>query len=71
MQADGSYQTDRADDVVTDAELRALVNQNDQTLTFTCVPPGSGAWMALDRDLDGIFNGDEVNQGSNPLLANN
>ncbi|WP_455365542.1 YncE family protein [Kaarinaea lacus] len=71
MQADGSYQTDRADDVVTDTELRALVNQNDQTLTFTCVPPGSGVWMALDRDLDGILNGDEVNQGSNPLLANN
>jgi hypothetical protein len=71
MQADGSYQTDRVDETITDSELRALVNQSSQTLTFTCVPPGSGVWMALDRDLDGILNGDEVNQGGNPLLANN
>jgi len=71
MQPDGSYQTDRADETMTDGELRALVNQNSQTLTFTCVPPGSGTWMALDRDQDGVFNGDELNQGSNPLVADN
>ncbi|WP_455220510.1 YncE family protein [Kaarinaea lacus] len=71
MQADGSYQTDLADETITDGELRALVNQNSQILTFTCVPPGSGTWMALDRDQDGVFNGDELNQGSNPLVADN
>ena len=59
MGADGSYQMDRANDVITDAGLRALVNQNNQTLTFTCVPPGSGRWMGLDRDSDGVFDGDE------------
>jgi YVTN family beta-propeller protein len=71
LQANGSYQTDRADDVISDAELRALVNQNGQTLTFTCVPPGSGTWMALDRDLDSRFDGDELDQGTDPLLAEN
>ncbi len=27
--------------------------------TFTCVPPGSGMRIALDRNLDGVLNGDE------------
>ena len=29
------------------------------SLTFTCVPPGSGVRLALDRDGDGVFDGDE------------
>lgn len=29
------------------------------SLTFTCAPPGSGHRMALDRDEDGILDGDE------------
>ncbi len=29
------------------------------SLTFTCVPPGSGVRMGLDRDLDGVLDGDE------------
>src|SRR5690606_32368522 len=29
------------------------------TLTFTCAPPGSGYRMGLDRDEDGILDGDE------------
>ena len=28
-------------------------------LTYTCVPVGSGIRIALDRDEDGIWNGDE------------
>ncbi|MCI0507510.1 MAG: hypothetical protein L0Z73_15555 [Gammaproteobacteria bacterium] len=60
MQASGNYQMDRANEVISDANLRALVNQNAQTLTFTCVPPGSGMWMGLDRDRDGIFDSDEA-----------
>jgi DNA-binding beta-propeller fold protein YncE len=28
-------------------------------LTFTCVPPGSGVRLALDRDGDGLLDGDE------------
>jgi hypothetical protein len=28
-------------------------------MTFTCVPPGSGTRIGIDRDLDGILDGDE------------
>ena len=70
MQADGSYQTDRATDVLSDIELRSLVNQNNQSLTFMCVPPGSGTWMGIDRDLDGMFDRDELDQNTNPLVPN-
>jgi hypothetical protein len=70
LQANGSYQTDRANEVVTDFELRSLVNQNNQTLTFMCVPPGSGTWMGIDRDGDGVFDSDELDQGTDPLVPN-
>ena len=68
MQSDGSYQTDRADDQMSDPDLRSLVNQNSQSLTFTCVPPGSGVWMGIDHDGDGIYDRDELDQGTNPLI---
>lgn len=42
-----------------DAELRALVR--DGSLTFTAVPPGSGRRIGIDRNLDGVLNGDEPN----------
>jgi DNA-binding beta-propeller fold protein YncE len=35
-------------------------------LTFTCVPPDSGRRMALDRDLDGVLDGDERVAGTDP-----
>jgi hypothetical protein len=37
-----------------------------QELTYTCVPPGSGVRVALDRDLDGRFDGDEGDDGTDP-----
>jgi hypothetical protein len=41
------------------AALRLLALVPGQELTFTCVPPGSGVRMGIDRDLDGVLNGDE------------
>jgi hypothetical protein len=38
-------------------ELRALARRSP--LTFTAVPPGSGERIALDRDDDGVLDGDE------------
>ena len=35
-------------------------------LTYTCVPPGSGFRIALDRDNDGVRDGDELLAGSDP-----
>jgi len=42
---------------LADAELRALARDAD--LTFTAVPPGSGRRIGIDRDLDGVLDGDE------------
>lgn len=70
MQSDGSYQMDRQAELMSDIDLRALVNLNNQTLTFTCVPPGSGTWMGIDRDIDGVLDGDEIDAGTDPLVAN-
>jgi DNA-binding beta-propeller fold protein YncE len=35
-------------------------------LTYTAVPPGSGVRIALDRDLDGTYDGDEILTGKDP-----
>jgi len=69
MLADGSYQSDRKAQTLTDGELRNLVNANNQTLTFTCVPPGSGTWMGIDHDEDGSYDRDELDGGTNPFGA--
>jgi DNA-binding beta-propeller fold protein YncE len=43
--------------VLTDGALRALAEVTP--LTFTAVPRGSGVRIGLDRDLDGVLDGDE------------
>ena len=60
MLADGRYQSDRQAEVLSDTQLRALVNAGNQTLTFTCVPPGSGSWMGIDHDENGQYDRDEL-----------
>jgi YVTN family beta-propeller protein len=57
----------------TPLNLLALLNRyklNGEPITFTCVPPGDGLRSALDRDLDGYLDGDEILAGSNPADAN-
>jgi hypothetical protein len=39
-------------------------------VTFTCVPPGSGYRLGVDRDGDGHRDGDELLAGSNPADPN-
>ncbi|MBZ5710633.1 hypothetical protein [Nannocystis pusilla] len=53
------HQDERYKPTLTDAQLRTRANAWQQELTYTCVPPGSGHRVALDRDLDGTLNGDE------------
>ncbi len=43
---------------VADADLRALAWGG--ALTFTAVPRGSGRRIGIDRDLDGVLDGDDV-----------
>jgi DNA-binding beta-propeller fold protein YncE len=51
---------------LTDAQVRAIANKPNQELTYTCVPPGSGSRIAIDRDQDGYLDGDEEASGSDP-----
>ena len=56
---DGRFLTDRsAEGAVTLEQLRTLAARPGQELTFTCVPPGSGRRIGLDRDRDGVLDGD-------------
>jgi len=65
--ATATFLTDReADAPLTDAEVRGLASVPGQALTFTCAPPGSGRRMAIDRDLDGFRDRDELDAGSDP-----
>ena len=66
----GQFITDRATDApIGDAALRALSNAAGQELTFTCVPPGSGVRIGIDRDADGYGDRDELDAGSDPANA--
>lgn len=49
-----------ADDgsTISDAALRALAT-SEGPVTYTCVPPGSGTRMAIDRDEDGVLDGND------------
>jgi YVTN family beta-propeller protein len=52
--------TDRAaDPPLSLPELEVLLTAGDTDLLFTGVAPGSGQRIALDRDLDGVLDGDE------------
>jgi YVTN family beta-propeller protein len=62
----GTFQSDRSLDApLTDAALRALAT-GGQELTYTCVPPGSGERVGVDRDEDGFYDRDELDAGSDP-----
>jgi hypothetical protein len=54
---------------LTDAQLRALVSAGE--LTFTAAPPASGERIGLDRDGDGILDGDERGNGTDPAERGN
>lgn len=66
----GTFTADRSGvAALSDGELRALVTKPRDSLTFTCVPVGSGPRIALDRDSDGFADGDEIAAGSDPASA--
>jgi DNA-binding beta-propeller fold protein YncE len=64
----GKFMTDRAAiPPVPDALLRLIpALPGGQELTYTCVPPGSGTRVGIDRDGDGHLDGDERDAGSDP-----
>ena len=65
--AQAKFRSDRAlEPALGDPALRALAATPGQELTYTCVPPGSGTRIALDRDDDGYLDRDELDGGSDP-----
>ncbi len=70
MDASGNFVSDRAaDPVSSDATIRAFAATPGQEITYTCVPPGSGVRLGIDRDEDGFFNRDELDAGGDPANA--
>ncbi len=51
---------------LSDADLRSLATTPGQELTYTCVPPGSGLRVGIDRDLDGALDADERDAFTDP-----
>jgi DNA-binding beta-propeller fold protein YncE len=64
--SNGNWIPDNGGAQISDSSLRALSNTAGQELTFTCVPPGSGNRVGLDRDRDGDLN----RQDNCPAVAN-
>jgi YVTN family beta-propeller protein len=70
MNTSGTFRSDRASEaLLTDGQLRALAATSGQELTYTCVPPGSAVRLGVDRDSDGAFDRDELDQGCDPMSS--
>lgn len=68
---DGTFQPDRvAETPLSDAALRALAATPGQELTYTCVPPGNGERIGVERDMDGYYDADELDAGTDPADPN-
>ena len=61
----GLWQSDRLTEVATTEALRLAVGPGE-ALTLTVVPAGSGTRIGIDRDLDGVYDRDEIDQCSDP-----
>ncbi|MDH3620997.1 MAG: hypothetical protein OER91_08910, partial [Gammaproteobacteria bacterium] len=60
MERNGEFTADRAGEAAIDrSALEALLDGPGEYLTFTCTPWGSGLRVGIDRDLDGVLDGDE------------
>lgn len=59
------FQSDRAIEQLTPEQLLAQASPG-QELTFTVVARGTGRRLGIDRDLDGRFDADEQEAGTNP-----
>ncbi|MDH5518365.1 MAG: hypothetical protein OEY36_11210 [Gammaproteobacteria bacterium] len=67
LTATGTFKSSLANDpLISLTDLLEIARKPYAEITFTCVPPGAGVRIAIDRDEDGIYNLDEMAAGSNP-----
>ncbi len=67
--SEGDVRLDRSSEPLLDAaSFAALASTPGGAQTFTCHPPGTGD-RALDGDGDGVANGDEIDEGTDPRDA--
>jgi YVTN family beta-propeller protein len=67
----GLFRSDRrALAPISDAALRLLATDDGHPVTYTCTPPGSGERIGVDRDGDGVWDGDERNAHTDPADPN-
>jgi hypothetical protein len=58
--ATGNFRSDdSAEPELSDASLRALASTPGQELTYSCVPPGNGSRIAIDRDEDAALDAND------------
>lgn len=60
-----TFQSDRKSELKSIPSFNALAAKGG-TFVFTAVPAGSETRIGIDRDMDGSFNGDELDQNTNP-----
>ena len=62
-----NFRSDRIlEPLIDKTALRTLAGTAGQEQVSTCVPPGSGARIGVDRDGDSQFDRDELDAGSDP-----
>lgn len=62
------FRSDRAADPLAPRSYLIGLSTGPQAVAqvFTCVPPGSGTRIGIDRDEDGFLDRDELDAGTNP-----
>jgi hypothetical protein len=59
-QSGGMFRQDkRSAPLVSETQLINMASRDEGETTFTCVPPGSGLRIGIDRDEDGVLDGDK------------
>jgi len=61
----GVFQSDRRNETLSAEGLIDLAGAGSE-ITFTLVARGTGQRLGIDRDSDGVYDGDELDAGTNP-----
>jgi len=61
----GVFQSDRRNETLSTEGLIDQAGAGSE-ITFTLVAQGTGPRLGIDRDSDGVYDGDELDAGTNP-----